>query len=73
MKQFSGKTVMVTGAGRNIGKDIAIAFAKKGANVVVCDLSEENACATAAEIRALGVGAMAAACDVRDRKRYLPL
>lgn len=69
MKEFLGKTVMVTGAGKNIGKEIALEFARKGANVVVCDLNEEKAKATAAEVEALGVGAMAAVCDVRDREK----
>lgn len=69
MKQFANKTVMVTGAGKNIGKEIAMAFAQEGANVVVCDLNEENARNTVTEIEALGVGAMVAACDVRDREK----
>lgn len=69
MKKFVNRTVMVTGAGRNIGKDIALAFAREGANVVVCDLNAENARNTAAEAEALGVGAMAAPCDVRDREQ----
>lgn len=69
MKKFANKTAMVTGAGKNIGKEIALAFAREGANVVVCDLNEENARNTAAEIEALGVGAMAAVCDVRDREK----
>ena len=69
MKRFEGKTAMVTGAGKNIGKQIALCFAQEGANVVVCDLSEENTNATVAEIEALGVKAMAAVCDVRDRKK----
>ena len=42
MTELKGRTVMVTGAGKNIGKEIALAFAQKGANVVVCDLNEEN-------------------------------
>lgn len=69
MKRFENKTAMVTGAGKNIGKEIALAFAREGANVVICDLNEENALATAKEIEALGVGAMCAVCDVRDREK----
>ena len=60
---------MVTGAGKNIGKEIALAFAKNGANVIVCDYNEEYALETVAEIRALGAQAMAAVCDVRDRAK----
>ena len=69
MKLFEGRTVMVTGAGKNIGKEIALGFAKQGANVVVCDYNEQNALEAVKEIEALGVGAMAAVCDVRDRQK----
>jgi len=67
MGNLKGRTAMVTGAGKNIGKDVALAFAKEGANVIVCDYNEANAKETAKEIEALGVGAMTAVCDVRDR------
>ena len=69
MKRFENKTVMVTGAGANIGKEIALSFAKEGANIIVCDYKEENAKNTVAEIQDLGVGAMPAVCDVRDRTK----
>ena len=42
MKMFEGRTAMVTGAGQNIGKEIALDFAKNGANVIVCDYNEES-------------------------------
>ena len=69
MNSFSGKTVMITGAGKNIGRQIALDFAQEGANVVVCDYNEENAAIVAREIEALGVGALEAVCDVRDRNK----
>ena len=69
MKLFEGRTAMVTGAGKNIGKEIALGFARGGANVIVCDYNEENALRTVQELEAMGVGAMAAVCDVRDRKK----
>ena len=69
MKLFEGRTAMVTGAGKNTGREIALAFARNGANVIVCDYNEEAARSTAEEIRALGVEAMLAVCDVRDRKQ----
>lgn len=69
MKLFEGRTAMVTGAGKNMGKEIALSFAKNGANVVVCDYNEEAAIQTAEEIRALGVEALLAVCDVRDREK----
>ncbi len=69
MKRFVNKTVMITGAGANIGKEIALSFAREGANVIVCDYKEENAKQTVSEIKALGVEAMAVVCDVRDREK----
>ena len=68
MKRFIRKTVMVTGAGANIGKEIALSFAREGANVVVCDYKAENAVKTAEEIVAMGGNALPAICDVRDRQ-----
>jgi NAD(P)-dependent dehydrogenase (short-subunit alcohol dehydrogenase family) len=67
--RFENKTVMVTGAGANIGKEIALSFAREGANVIVCDYKKENAERTAEEIKSLGVSAMTAVCDVRDREK----
>ena len=67
MRDLKGFTAMITGAGKNIGKDVALAFANEGANVIVCDYNEDNAKKTAREIEMLGVEAMTAVCDVRDR------
>ena len=67
MRDLKGFTAMITGAGKNIGKDVALAFAKEGANVIVCDYNEDNAKKTAREIEMLGVEAMTVVCDVRDR------
>ena len=69
MKLFEGRTAMVTGAGKNMGKEIALSFAKNGANVIVCDYNEEAAKETAEKIRSLGVEAMLSVCDVRDREK----
>lgn len=50
MKRFEGKTVLVTGAARGIGLEIAEAFAAEGAAVVIGDISREEAAAAAAGI-----------------------
>lgn len=69
MKTFEHQTVMVTGAGQNIGRRIALEFAQAGADVVVCDLHEETVNATCDEVRAYGVKAYGAVFDVRDRAK----
>jgi 3-oxoacyl-[acyl-carrier protein] reductase len=52
---FTGKTMLVTGSGRNIGRAIVLEFAKRGANVVINTRSNvDEAEAVAAEARALG-------------------
>ncbi len=56
MKLLEGKTAIVTGAARGIGKAIALRFAQEGANIAFTDLSiDDNVKATEKEIAALGV------------------
>lgn len=64
---FSGKTVLITGASRGIGRAIALAYAKEGANIVVNYASSpEKAEMVVEEIKALGAEAVAYGCDVSD-------
>src|SRR5205823_5505377 len=51
---LKGKTVIVTGASKGIGKGIAAVFASKGANVAVVSRKMENAESSATEIRKNG-------------------
>lgn len=64
MSDVSGKVIIVTGAGRGIGRGMAIALAKSGASVVIAEINLDNANAVAAEIGELGLQALAIACDV---------
>ena len=66
MSQLANQIAVVTGAGRGIGRAIALKFADEGADVVVVSRTQENSEKVAAEIRALGRKAWAFAVDVAD-------
>ena len=66
MSQLTNQIAVVTGAGRGIGRAIALKFANEGADVVVVSRTAENSEKVAAEIRALGRQAWAHAVDVAD-------
>lgn len=67
MNLLQGKTAIITGAARGIGKAIAIKFASEGANVAFTDLAiDENALATQKEIEAFGVKAKAYASNAAN-------
>ena len=66
-KQFTGKSAIITGATRGIGKAIALELAKRGANVAFnYARSAEEAEKLKAEIEGLGVKAFAEQCDVAN-------
>lgn len=64
MKQLENQIAVVTGAGRGIGRAIALKFAAEGADVVCVSRTAENSEKVAAEVRALGRKAWAYAVDV---------
>jgi 3-oxoacyl-[acyl-carrier protein] reductase len=66
MSQLANQIAVVTGAGRGIGRAIALKYAQEGADVVVVSRTQENSEKVAAEIRALGRKAWAFAVDVAD-------
>jgi len=65
-RDFSGRTAIITGAASGIGAAIARELGARGAHVIVSDLGQDAAEVIAAEIRAAGGNADAAACDVAD-------
>jgi 3-oxoacyl-[acyl-carrier protein] reductase len=66
MKSLETQIAVVTGAGRGIGRAIALKFSSEGADVAVVSRTPENAEKVAGEIRALGGRAWAHAVDVAD-------
>jgi NAD(P)-dependent dehydrogenase (short-subunit alcohol dehydrogenase family) len=64
MFNFENKNALVIGAGRNIGRAIALEFSRRGARVAVADLDPIGADETAQLITAAGGTATAIACDV---------
>ncbi|NQU43789.1 SDR family NAD(P)-dependent oxidoreductase, partial [bacterium] len=65
--ELQGKTAIVTGAGRGIGRAIAVEFARQGANVVCAARSQAEVIETAALAQKEGVQARAIPTDVTDR------
>jgi NAD(P)-dependent dehydrogenase (short-subunit alcohol dehydrogenase family) len=62
--QLAGKTALITGAARGIGRAFAQAYIAQGARVVIADIDESRAAATAEE---LGDNALAVPMDVTDQ------
>lgn len=65
-KDLTGSTALVTGAGRGLGRAIALHLARMGATVAVADIDEDTAKDTAGRVEEVGVAGLAVAMDVSD-------
>lgn len=67
--KLASKVALVTGAGRGIGRAIALAYAEEGASVTVASRSPDTVAAVVAEVEALGADAVGVVCDVASREQ----
>lgn len=63
---LGGRVALITGAGQNLGRDMALQFAQQGASVIVNDYYLDRALAVAGEIEASGGTALAVEADVSN-------
>lgn len=61
---LKGRVAMVTGGARGIGKEIALLFAKEGADIAICDVNAEALSSTQKEIETLGRSVVTGVVDV---------
>ena len=66
MTDLKNKNALITGAGKGIGKAIAIALAKEGVNVILIARTQADVDQLAAEVNKLGVKSLALSADVSD-------
>jgi 2-hydroxycyclohexanecarboxyl-CoA dehydrogenase len=67
MHGVAGKVIIVTGAGRGVGKGMAVHLGKGGANVVVAEWKPDLLDAAVAELEGLGVTTLGVGCNVMER------
>lgn len=66
--ETKNKTAVVTGAGKGIGKGIAVALAQEGYNIVVSDINKEDSEQVARELAEMGAKVLAIKCDVSNKQ-----
>ena len=73
MKDFNGKTAVVTGAASGIGNALSLAFAARGAKVVLADVEANALEVVRADVEAAGMEAIAVPTDVTDEEQVQAL
>jgi NAD(P)-dependent dehydrogenase (short-subunit alcohol dehydrogenase family) len=66
--KLDGKIALITGAGRGIGKAVALAYAREGAKLALCARTAVELDKTAGEVRAAGADCLALPCDVAQEE-----
>jgi len=67
--KLEGKVAIVTGGGAGIGRGITRCLAEEGADIVIADISMDNAKQVADEVKAMGRKSLAMAADITDSKK----
>ena len=69
MHTVDGKVIVITGAGKGIGKGLALHLGKGGASIVVAEWKPDLMEETCAELDTLGIPNLGIVCDVNERTR----
>ena len=69
MNDFTGKSVVVTGAASGIGRETALAFARRGARLSLCDIDGEGLSRVRGELESLGCDVLTEVVDVSQARQ----
>ncbi len=69
MRDFAGKTAVITGAGSGMGRYLAVLLARAGANVALCDVNEATLADTATMVRTYNTGLSSHVVDMGDMQQ----
>ena len=64
MPKLADRVALITGGGQGLGKSIALAMAREGANIVLCDINPHTLAEAVSELEAEGAQALGVECDV---------